>query len=70
MASVFARFGGMIAPQIVLLGDYKDYLPLTIFGILSLIAGVLGFLLPETSGRPMAQDIDEPSSERLESSFN
>ena len=66
MASVFAGVGGMIAPLIVILEDFRSYLPLTVFGILALITGLLGFLLPETSGRPLAQDTNEHWHERLE----
>ncbi len=58
-ASMSARIGGMLAPQIVLLGDYSAPLPLLIFGIISLIGGCLGLLLPEPTGKPLPDTFDD-----------
>ncbi len=58
-ASMCARIGGMLAPQIVLLGDYSAPLPLLIFGIISLIGGFLGLLLPEPTGKPLPQNFHD-----------
>ncbi|XP_039228738.1 organic cation transporter protein isoform X1 [Drosophila yakuba] len=51
--STFARFGAMLAPFVPLLASYYDPLPLLLFGSLSLVAGLLSLLLPETFNRKL-----------------
>ena len=41
LVTVGARLGGILAPFIVMLGDQHENLQFTVFGILSLAAGVL-----------------------------
>ncbi|XP_066935821.1 organic cation/carnitine transporter 2-like isoform X1 [Clytia hemisphaerica] len=56
----WARVGGMIAPQILLLGKYTfNELPYLIFGSLSLLAAMATYFLPETFGKTLPNTIDE-----------
>ncbi|CAL1540067.1 unnamed protein product, partial [Lymnaea stagnalis] len=62
--SFFARMGGLISPYIANLGSQDDgvviqILPLMIFGALSLIAGALAYLLPETKNARLPETIAE-----------
>ncbi|KAL7629960.1 UNVERIFIED_CONTAM: hypothetical protein RMT77_019920 [Armadillidium vulgare] len=60
MSSMFARIGSGIAPYIIdLLGDIYYGIPFIIFGILSLAAGALCFLLPETRNKRLPETIAE-----------
>ncbi|RUS86167.1 hypothetical protein EGW08_006061 [Elysia chlorotica] len=54
VASMSARIGGIVAPLILDLQSYSKPLPLVIFGGMSIFAGVLALLLPETAGKPLA----------------
>ncbi|KNC32287.1 Organic cation transporter protein [Lucilia cuprina] len=57
--STFARFGAMLAPFVPLLGLYYEALPLLLFGALSLSAGILALLLPETFGKKLPDTVSE-----------
>ena len=59
--SLFARIGGMLAPQVVSLGNLCfPSLPLVFMGVLSLIGGLLILaLLPETLGKPLPDTIKD-----------
>lgn len=57
--SVAARFGGILAPFIVLLGDYSSNLEFTVFGVLSLAAGIVNLKLPETLGKALPETIKD-----------
>ncbi|XP_034416220.1 solute carrier family 22 member 13b [Cyclopterus lumpus] len=46
--SMFARVAGIFAPLIRLLDVYHDSIPMLIYGIVTIVAGGLCFLLPET----------------------
>ena len=48
-----------MAPQFLMLGSYMPSLPLVLFGSLSLTAGGLALLLPETRGKSLPQDFEE-----------
>ena len=55
-----SRIGGLIAPAVV--GLRPAFVPLLIFGSLSLVSGLLVCLLPETLGSPLPQrmsDVEE-----------
>ena len=55
-----ARIGGILSPYIMLLGDYVSLsLPFIIFGILSILAGLLALLLPETLNHPLPETLEE-----------
>ncbi|KAH8332812.1 hypothetical protein KR074_011293 [Drosophila pseudoananassae] len=58
-SSMIARVGGILAPYLKLLGEIWRPLPLIICGALSLIAGLLSLLLPETLNKPMPETIED-----------
>lgn len=53
ISSMAARVGGIIAPQIALLDNIASYMSVLVMGSMGLVAGSLGFLLPETKGKPL-----------------
>jgi MFS family permease len=59
LVSVAARVGGIMAPFIVLLGDYHPNLQFTVFGILSLSSGIINLQLPETMGKRLPDSVKE-----------
>jgi len=59
LVSVAARVGGIMAPFIVLLGDYHPNLQFTVFGILSLSSGLINLRLPETKGEKLPDSVKE-----------
>ncbi|XP_067034389.1 organic cation transporter protein-like [Acropora muricata] len=62
VCSTMARIGSIISPYIVLLADLPGMnktLPLVIFGVLGLIAGIMALWLPETLYSPMPQTVEE-----------
>lgn len=64
ISSVCARVGGILAPQILLIGDFVEPLPLIIFGTMSISGGLLALGLPEYTGKPLATDLSDFSSTR------
>ncbi|KAH8363040.1 hypothetical protein KR084_004647 [Drosophila pseudotakahashii] len=56
-ASMVARISGMMAPFLNFLATIYKPLPLLICGSLSLAAGLLSLLLPETHNKPMLETI-------------
>ncbi|XP_026848874.1 organic cation transporter protein [Drosophila persimilis] len=58
-SSMVARVGGILAPYLKLLGEIWQPLPLIICGALSLTAGLLSLLLPETLNKPMPETIED-----------
>ncbi|KAM7426949.1 hypothetical protein ABFA07_021830 [Porites harrisoni] len=62
VVSMMARVGSMITPFIVLLADLPNLsktLPLVIFGIFGILAGILALWLPETLHSPLAQTVEQ-----------
>ncbi|XP_071855620.1 organic cation transporter protein-like isoform X2 [Apostichopus japonicus] len=59
ICSVAARVGGMVAPLILVLGQYWVSLPLVCFGVSAILAAFLMFMLPETKGRSMPDTIGD-----------
>eukprot|EP00293_Proteomonas_sulcata_P010493 CAMPEP_0184295584 /NCGR_PEP_ID=MMETSP1049-20130417/6431_1 /TAXON_ID=77928 /ORGANISM="Proteomonas sulcata, Strain CCMP704" /LENGTH=132 /DNA_ID=CAMNT_0026604187 /DNA_START=103 /DNA_END=501 /DNA_ORIENTATION=+ len=59
ISSVSARVGGVTAPLVVLLDVVDPTLPMWIFGMAAIAAGLLCTLLPETLGKDLADDVDE-----------
>lgn len=57
--SMWARIGGMFAPQVRLLFDIWLPLPLILMGTLPLLAGLLCILLPETRNHPMLETVSD-----------
>ncbi|XP_042219669.1 organic cation transporter protein-like [Homarus americanus] len=59
-SSMIARIGCVITPYIItLLGDVHYALPSTLFGILSMAAGLLTLLLPETNNTLLPETVAE-----------
>uniref|UniRef100_A0A3Q3J6A1 Major facilitator superfamily (MFS) profile domain-containing protein n=1 Tax=Monopterus albus TaxID=43700 RepID=A0A3Q3J6A1_MONAL len=61
---MMARVGAMVAPMVLLMGDYVPWLPGLIFGGAPILSGVAGLFLPETLGSPLPdtmQDVEESS---------
>lgn len=59
-ASTFARIGSISAPYIVdLLGSIHAAIPVIIFGICSVVAGLLALMLPETLNKKMPETVAE-----------
>ncbi|XP_022235445.1 organic cation transporter protein-like [Limulus polyphemus] len=54
--------GNLISPQIVLLGIFARYLPLTVFGCLSGLAAILMTFLPETVNRELPERLEDGES--------
>lgn len=62
VCSMMARVGSILTPYIVLLADLPNMsktLPLVIFGVFGVIAGVMALWLPETRYCPMAQTVEQ-----------
>ncbi|XP_028277141.1 solute carrier family 22 member 6 [Parambassis ranga] len=64
-ASMMARVGAMVAPMVLLTGDYIPWLPGLIYGGAPILSGVAAIFLPETLGSPLPdtiQDVEERGS--------
>lgn len=59
MGSMSGRIGGIISPQINAFYTTVPWLPPLIFGGVCILGGVLTMMLPETTGRPMLNTIEE-----------
>ena len=59
ISSMASRVGGIIAPLILIFGDYWQPLPLIVFGSVAVIAGLLVLFLPETKGQSLPETIEE-----------
>uniref|UniRef100_A0A672GD50 Solute carrier family 22 member 6 n=1 Tax=Salarias fasciatus TaxID=181472 RepID=A0A672GD50_SALFA len=65
--SMMARVGAMVAPMVLLTGDYIAWLPGLIYGGAPIISGLAGVFLPETLGVPLpdtVQDVEESKAEK------
>ncbi|XP_029644289.1 organic cation transporter protein isoform X3 [Octopus sinensis] len=62
VASMSARVGGICAPFILQLSSYANWLPLSIYGVLSVISGMLLLLLPETKDKDLPQTLEDLDS--------
>lgn len=58
-ASSFARFGGIISAPILGLSVYGSWIPLSIYGVLGIVAGLLVLLLPETKDACLLQTLED-----------
>ncbi|XP_069500856.1 solute carrier family 22 member 6-A-like isoform X2 [Ambystoma mexicanum] len=61
------RFGAMVSPLLMMAKDYVSFLPLVIFGVVALVAGVSVFLLPETLGVSLPDTIEQVQRRKLSS---
>ncbi|XP_043199199.1 organic cation transporter protein-like isoform X1 [Amphibalanus amphitrite] len=59
MSSAAGRIGSILAPFIAGLGKDSQVLPMSIFGVLSLVAGVVTLKLPETYGENLPETLEE-----------
>lgn len=60
LSSSFARIGGVIAPFIGSLNDILGpQVPLAVFGISAVLAGILTLFLPETMNRKIPDTLEE-----------
>ncbi|XP_062619367.1 organic cation transporter protein-like [Saccostrea cucullata] len=64
VASFGARFGGMLAPYVVDLGqiiegDVGRVLPMAVFGSSAVIVGLMSMILPETLNRKLPETIED-----------
>ncbi|XP_033637301.1 organic cation transporter protein-like [Asterias rubens] len=57
--SFAARIGGILAPFVLYLKDVSPFIPLNIFGALSLIAAVIVLVLPETHKRALPETLTD-----------
>ena len=67
LCSMFGRLGGILAPLILAFGKHWAPLPLLVFGCVSIFAGFLALLLPETLGKKLPETMEE--GEELGSKF-
>ncbi|CAL1573518.1 unnamed protein product [Knipowitschia caucasica] len=59
LASMMARVGAMVAPMVLLSGDYISWLPGLIYGGAPILTGVAAMLLPETLGCSLPDTIQD-----------
>lgn len=51
--------GGLVGMQVAALAEYNQLLPVTVMGVLSMVASVLVFFLPETVNLPLPQTLED-----------
>uniref|UniRef100_A0A3Q3MQL6 Solute carrier family 22 member 6 n=1 Tax=Mastacembelus armatus TaxID=205130 RepID=A0A3Q3MQL6_9TELE len=57
--SMMARVGAMVAPMVLLMGDYIPWLPGLIYGGAPILSGLAAIFLPETLGSPLPDTIQD-----------
>lgn len=57
--STVARLGALVAPFVPLLSRYYEPLPLFLFGVVSLVGGLLALSLPETLSLKLPDTVAE-----------
>ncbi|XP_038565389.1 solute carrier family 22 member 6 [Micropterus salmoides] len=57
--SMMARIGSMVAPMVLLTGEYLPWLPGLIYGGAPILTGVAVIFLPETLGSPLPDTIQD-----------
>lgn len=53
------NFGALIAPVLIATHVYGAVIPLTLFGLTAVVAGILAIFLPETLGVPLPETCEE-----------
>ncbi|CAM5126588.1 unnamed protein product, partial [Eretmochelys imbricata] len=59
LGSTMARVGSIMAPLVLLTGEFFPSLPLIIYGSAPILSGIATSLLPETHNVPLPETIDE-----------
>lgn len=59
ICSMVGRVANIIAPFILMLGQYWKPAPLVIFGSATVLAGIVSFILPETQGMKLPDTVEE-----------
>ncbi|XP_058876540.1 solute carrier family 22 member 6-like [Acipenser ruthenus] len=59
LVSTMARLGAMVAPLVLLTGEFVSFLPMLIYGGAPMISGVIAVFLPETLNVPLPDTIEE-----------
>ncbi|KAK3802250.1 hypothetical protein RRG08_004538 [Elysia crispata] len=62
VSSFFENFGSIAAPFIVFAAKSIPEMPMILFGMVSIIGGVMATALPETHKRPLPQTVEEVES--------
>lgn len=57
--SMTARIGGILAPVVVTLAVIDQKLPMVVFGVSGIIAGIIGLCLPETLNHPVGETLND-----------
>lgn len=53
------RMGGVLAPFVVLMGEYDRSLPMLVFVVLAFVAAILSLWLPETNGKALPETVED-----------
>ncbi|KAM9302301.1 solute carrier family 22 member 6-A-like [Gastrophryne carolinensis] len=59
LANTMARVGGIVAPLVMMLGDFYPFLPPVIYGGSLIVSALVLYILPETGNRPLPDTIEE-----------
>ncbi|KAJ3589708.1 hypothetical protein NHX12_010559 [Muraenolepis orangiensis] len=59
LVSMMARLGAMVAPMVLLLGEYVHWLPGFVYGLVPVLSGVVAVFLPETLNVPLPDTIQD-----------
>lgn len=59
LGQVAARGGAILGPLVPLLGVYGPWLPLLVYGVVSVLSGLAALLLPETKNLPLPDTIQD-----------
>lgn len=54
-----ARLGGIVAPVVLMAGDYQPSLPLVIFGVIPILSGIAAGFLPEMLNIPLLDTVEQ-----------
>ena len=57
VASITACLGGFLGTEVILARNYWPPLPYFAFGIISILGPMAGFLMEETTGKPLADEV-------------